>query len=94
MRETGRTTRLFHAIVGMGLGAAAAGCGGQTTVRSVALVDAADDAVSTADAPDDARSDASLEVQDATWQPDTDAAAVDAQDAGSDHWVPLPPVIA
>jgi hypothetical protein len=93
MRETGRTTRLFHAIVGMGLGAAAAGCGGQTTARSVALVDAADDAVSTADAPDDARSDAILEVQDATWQPDA-AAAVDAQDAGDDHWVPLPPVIA
>jgi hypothetical protein len=93
MRETGRTTRLFHAIVGMGLGAAAAGCGGQTTVRSVALVDAADDAVSTADAPDDVGSGAILEARDATQQLDTDA-GVDAQDAGGDHWVPLPPVIA
>jgi hypothetical protein len=95
MRETGRSTRLFHAIVAMGLGAAAAGCGGHTIAPPEGLADAADDAVSTADAPDDAPGDATPEAQGAMWPYSAaDAAAADAGDAGSDHWVPQPPVIA
>lgn len=92
MRETGRSTRLFQAIVAMGLGAAAAGCGGQTASRDRGgLADAADDAAPLADAPADAPGlILLLGGQDASF---SSADAGDAADASTDQWFPPPPPI-
>ncbi len=90
MRHTGASTRLFHAIVALGLGAAATGCGGQTGKQ--ALADAAEVAPSV-DAPDDSHDEARPDAEDAALGADADAGD-DSVDAGGDHWVPHPPVIA
>jgi hypothetical protein len=90
VRQTGASTRLFHAIVALGLGAAAAGCGGQT--GKPPLVDAAEETPSI-DAPGGSHDEASPAAEDAALGADVDAGD-DYVDAAGDHWVPLPPVIA
>jgi hypothetical protein len=98
MRRTGRTTRLFHAIVVMGLGtASAAGCGGSVAVKSPsdASEDTAEDALS--DSHLVFGDDATFNLPDAAGADANDAApdAIPAAaDAAVDHWVPWPPVIA
>jgi hypothetical protein len=87
VRRTGESTRLFHAIVALGLGAAAAGCGGQTVRHPEP--DASEET------PDASSGPSILGGDDASigFTPSGDAGG-GAPDAGSDGWIPRPPVIA
>jgi hypothetical protein len=95
MRHTGRTTRLFHAIVVMGLGAA--GCGGsvETKAPSDSGQEAAQEAESTS-GDDGSSLYPPLTLPEAASPVANDAGSdgAAARDAAVDHWYPPPPVIA
>jgi hypothetical protein len=83
---------LFHAIVALGLGAASAGCGGQTGKQPPA--DAAEGTPSI-ELPEASSDEASFGGDDASFNLPLDAdGGADASDASGDAWIPRPPVIA
>jgi hypothetical protein len=83
---------LFHAIVALGLGAASAGCGGQTGKQPSA--DAAEETPSIG-LPEASSDEASFVGEDAGFNFPIDVDAGDgASDASGDAWIPRPPVIA